>query len=138
VARFPHPRVRQLGAELVGAVRQYARHRGALAGVLLASIAVQALRVLQAWCLGRALGIPTPLAVYFVFIPVILLVMLLPVTVNGLGTGQLAFEALFGRAGVGAHEAFALSILFIALGLVGNLPGGFLYAVGPRPESRRA
>jgi hypothetical protein len=96
------------------------------------------LRVLQAWCLGRALGIPAPLFVYFIAIPVILLVMLLPVTINGLGTGQMAFEALFARVAVGAPEAFALSILFIALGFVGNLPGGFLYAVGPRPESRRA
>lgn len=138
VARVPNARARQLGVALVEAVRRYARHNTALFSVLLTSIAVQVLRVLQAWCLGRALGIPVPLAVYFVFIPAILLVMLLPVTVNGLGTGQMAFEALFARAGVSAPEAFALSILFIALGFVGNLPGGLLYAMGPRPESRRA
>lgn len=138
VARVPNARVRRLGAGLVDAVRRYASHHGALVSVLLTSVAVQALRVLQAWCLGRALGLAVPLSVYFVFIPVILLVMLLPVTINGLGTGQLAFERLFARAGVGAPEAFALSILFIALGFVGNLPGGVLYAVGPQPESRRA
>ena len=132
VARVPHPRARRLGTALVDAVRRYTHHHGTLATVLLSSVTVQVLRVLQAWCLGRALGIPAPLVVYFVAIPVILLVMLLPVTINGLGTGQMAFEALFGRVGVGAPEAFALSILFIALGLVGNLPGGLLYALGPR------
>jgi uncharacterized protein (TIRG00374 family) len=136
--RMPHARLRDAGGRLVAAVRQYARHRGALISVLATSIGVQIIRVLQACCLGSALGLAMPLAVYFVAIPVILLVMLLPVTVNGLGTGQMAFEALFGRAGAVAPEAFALSILFIALGLVGNLPGGFLYAMGPRPESRRA
>ena len=137
IVRVPQARLRQAGGRLVDAVRRYARHRGTLLGVLATSIAVQIIRVLQAWCLGSALGIAAPLAVYFVAIPVILLVMLLPVTINGLGTGQMAFEALFGRAGVPAPEAFALSILFIALGLVGNLPGGFLYAMGSRPGTSR-
>ncbi len=104
----------------------------ALAGVLAASIGVQVLRVLQAWCLGRALGIDAGLAVYFVVIPVVLLIMLLPITINGLGTGQAAFLWTFGAAGVAEPEALALSILFIALGILGNLPGGVLYAVGGR------
>jgi len=137
VARVPNARIRQLGTGLVDAVRRYAGHRDALLAVLLTSIAVQALRVLQAWCLGRALGIGAPLSAYFLLIPVILLVMLLPVTINGLGTGQMAFEALFARAGVAAPEAFALSVLFIALGLVGNLPGGLLYASPTRPSAER-
>ncbi len=137
VARVPDARARRLSAGLVDAVRRYTHHHGALASVLVTSMAVQVLRVLQAWCLGRALGIPAPLFVYFVAIPVILLVMLLPVTVNGLGTGQMAFQALFGRVGVGAPEAFALSMLFIALGIVGNLPGGLLYALGPRRSAEQ-
>jgi len=132
VGRLPYARVRHTGLNLLDAVRRYAHHRNALTTVLLTSIVVQALRVVQAWCLGRSLGLPTPLVLYFVFIPVILLVMLLPITINGLGTGQMAFEALFGSAGIGGAESFALSVLFIALGFVGNLPGGLLYAFGPR------
>ena len=67
---------------------------------------------------------------YFVSIPVILLIMLLPITINGLGTGQAAFLWTFGAAGVSRPEAFALSVLFIALGIVGNLPGALLYLSG--------
>ena len=58
--------------------------------------------------------------------------MLVPVTVNGLGTSQVAFVWFFGQVGVAAPEAFALSVLFVALGIVGNLPGGVLYALGRR------
>ena len=47
--------------------------------------------------------------VYFAFIPLILLVMLLPVTFNGIGTGQAAFVWFFAQAGVPAASAFALS-----------------------------
>jgi hypothetical protein len=53
--------------------------------------------------------------------------MLLPVTINGIGTSQAAFVWFFGQAGVGRPEAFALSVLFVALGIVGNLPGAALY-----------
>ena len=100
--------------------------------MLACSVAVQVLRILQAYYLGRGLGIEAPLATYFAFLPLILLVMLLPVTVNGLGTGQAAFVWFFAQVGVPAAPAFALSVLFVALGIVGNLPGGILYALGPR------
>jgi hypothetical protein len=75
--------------------------------------------------------------VYFAFVPLILLVMLLPITINGLGTSQAAFVWFFARAGVAAPPAFALSVLFVGLGVVGNLPGAVLYLVqGPAPTSR--
>ena len=57
--------------------------------------------------------------------------MLLPISVNGLGTSQVAFVGLFARAGVAHGPAFALSVLYLALGVVGNLPGGFALRSGP-------
>ncbi|MEO5820810.1 MAG: lysylphosphatidylglycerol synthase transmembrane domain-containing protein [Vicinamibacteraceae bacterium] len=125
--RLPWARVHAAGSAVVGAVQRYNAHHGLLTVVTLASIGVQVLRVLQAWCLGLALGIDTPLTTYFAFIPIILLVMLLPVTVNGLGTSQVGFVVCFASAGVGKPQAFALSVLFVALGIVGNLPGGVLW-----------
>jgi uncharacterized protein (TIRG00374 family) len=127
VQRLPWARAHAAGSAVVGAVQRYASHHGLLGAVSLASIGVQVLRVLQAWCLGLGLGIAVPLPTYFAFIPIILLVMLLPVTVNGLGTSQAAFVLFFAAAGVGKPEAFALSVLFVALGIVGNLPGGILW-----------
>jgi uncharacterized protein (TIRG00374 family) len=130
VSRVPWPLVQRVGQRLLDAVRAYRHHHGALANVLLGSLGVQVLRVLQAWLLGLSLGITLPLAAYFVCIPVILLVMLLPITLNGLGTSQAAFVWCFGALDVGRAEAFALSVLFVALGIIGNLPGGVLVATG--------
>jgi uncharacterized protein (TIRG00374 family) len=126
--RLPWQSVHRAGRALIEAVQRYASHHGMLAIVLLASIGVQVLRILQAYFLGLALGITAPLGVYFAFIPIILLIMLLPLTINGIGTSQAAFVALFPHAGVEPAAAFALSVLFVALGIVGNLPGGLLYA----------
>lgn len=128
--RLPGGPVRRLAGKLLDAVREYRFHHGALANVLAGSVGVQVLRVLQAWLLGHGLGITAPLAAYFVCIPLILLVMLLPITVNGLGTSQAAFIWCFGAIGVARADAFALSVLFVALGVVGNLPGGLLYGFG--------
>jgi glycosyltransferase 2 family protein len=118
------------GTNLLRSLRRYAHAPAALASVLTGSLAVQLLRITQAWMLGLALGIPTSFAAYLVYIPVILLVMLLPITINGLGTSQAAFVWLFAASGVSDADAFALSVLFLALGTVGNLPGGILYATG--------
>jgi glycosyltransferase 2 family protein len=130
MAQVPWSGMRRLATRLLDAVREYRHHHGALAGVLAASVGVQVLRVTQAYFLGAALGISSPLSAYFVAIPVILLIMLLPITMNGIGTSQAAFIWCFGAMGVDRPEAFALSVLFVALGIVGNLPGGLLYATG--------
>jgi hypothetical protein len=68
---------------------------------------------------------------YVAFVPLILLIMLLPITVSGIGTSQAGFVWLFGSAGIDPAAAFALSVLFLALGIIGNLPGALLYAIGP-------
>jgi uncharacterized protein (TIRG00374 family) len=130
-------RLHDFAEGLLASIRRYSAHHGQLLSVLLGSIAVQTLRIVQAYFLGSGLGIAAPPTTYFAFVPLILLVMLLPVTFNGIGTSQAAFVWFFGRAGVAAPAAFALSVLFVALGVVGNLPGGLLYAFGDRGETNR-
>jgi len=129
LARWPDS-VSQAGDRLLAAIRRYSAHHRQLVNVLLCSVAVQTLRIFQAYFLGRSLGIEASMSTYFAVLPLILLVMLLPVTISGLGTGQAAFLWFFARFGVLPAPAFALSVLFIGLAVVGNLPGGVLYALG--------
>ena len=111
----------------MSAIQRYADFHLPMTNVLLCSIAVQVLRVLQTYSLGLALGLAVPLDVYVALVPIILLIVLMPITINGIGTTQAAFVWLFGRAGVGEAPAFALSVLFLGIAVVGNLPGGLLY-----------
>jgi hypothetical protein len=129
LARLPRESIRRVPAQILASIRRYALHRGALIHVLAASVAVQVLRVLQAYYLGVAMGLPHSLQVYFAFVPLILLIMLLPITVNGLGTSQAGFVWLFGRVQTPASEAFVLSVLFVGLQIVGNFPGALLVLV---------
>jgi uncharacterized protein (TIRG00374 family) len=138
IERLPFATARDAGHRVLESIRKYAAYPRQLVNVLICSMAVQGLRIVQAYFLGRGLGIDAPLAIYFALIPLILLVMLLPVTFNGIGTSQAAFVWFFAQAGVDAATAFALSVLFVALGIIGNLPGGVLYAFGRRrPDADR-
>ncbi len=133
-ARLPFARLQRTGAGLVDAIQRYAAHHRPLTLVLLSSLGVQVVRILMAYFIGDALHIDAPLRAYFALMPLIVLVMLLPVTMSGIGTSQAAFVWFFGRVGVPGAEAFALSVLFVGLSILGNIPGGILYALGGIPS----
>jgi uncharacterized protein (TIRG00374 family) len=111
-------------ASAVGAFRG----RGmVLAAVVIVSFALQSLRVVLAWLIGLGLGLEVPLSYYFVFMPVGIVLILLPISVGGLGPAQGAIIWMLKPLGVPDSASFAMSTLFILLGYVGNLPGALLY-----------
>ncbi len=112
---------------MTGALGQYRAEPGLLARVLVLSLLVQALRILQAWCLGLGLGIGVPMAYYLVFMPIGLLMLLLPISVSGFGVPQGVIVWLLHPLGVPESQSFALSTLIVLSGLAGNLPGAWLY-----------
>ena len=90
------------------------------------------LRVVQAYLLGQSLGITVPFVYYLVFMPVGLLMFLLPVSVAGFGLPQGVIVWLLTPVGVAEDLSFALSTLMVLTGLAGNLPGAWLYAKSRR------
>jgi uncharacterized protein (TIRG00374 family) len=113
----------------VEALGRYRSRPGTLALVLAMSIGVQVLRVFQAYLLSEAMDLGTGLVYFFCFVPPILIITMLPISVSGLGTTNLAYVALFGQVGMDPDGAFILSVLILALGVIGNLPGGLIYAL---------
>ncbi|HEY7818534.1 MAG TPA: lysylphosphatidylglycerol synthase transmembrane domain-containing protein [Vicinamibacteria bacterium] len=106
--------------------------------VLAISIGVQLLRILQAYLLSEAMGLGTAAVYFLCFIPPILVLTMLPISVGGWGTANLAYVALFSRVGMDPDGAFALSVLILGLGVVGNLPGGLIYALEGFASTREA
>jgi glycosyltransferase 2 family protein len=121
-----------------GAMGDYRRHPGTLLRVLMLSFAVQLLRIAQAFVLGLGLGISVPFGYYLAFMPVGLLLLLLPVSISGFGLPQGAIVWLLRPMHVPEPQAFALSTLIVLSGLAGNLPGAWLYLRGRHPEPRPA
>ena len=59
--------------------------------------------------------------------PIGLIVLMLPVSIAGLGLPQGVIIWLLRPAGVSDPQSFALSTLVVVLGVLGTLPGFFLY-----------
>ena len=97
--------------------------RSFLAGILLSLILI-GMNV----TIGLALGIETSLAYYLVFVPLISLVLLLPITFAGLGTREAAYVFLFTQVGVSTEAALGLSLLYYSFGNIApGLVGGAIY-----------
>jgi glycosyltransferase 2 family protein len=103
---------------LLTAMLEHGASGGTMTVVLAESVGVQLLRITQAYAVGSALGLTASFPVYLALVPLALLVLLLPVSVGGMGTGQAAFMLLFSRVGVPGAEAFTLGTLLLFLGLV--------------------
>ncbi len=121
-------RIAHWATKTVEALARYRERLGTLSLVLVVSIFVQLLRVLQAFLLSESMALGVEAIYFLCFIPPILVVTMLPISVGGWGTANVAYVALFSQVGMDPDGAFVLSVLILALGVVGNLPGGFIYA----------
>jgi hypothetical protein len=84
------------------------------------------------WCLSLAMGGLMSLAAIALFNPLIALVLMIPISIGGLGLNQTAFPFFYGLAGVPADHAVAVSVLMQVIIYLGSLPGGFYWLRGRR------
>ena len=112
---------------LADAFAQYRGHRGTLLFVFALSLGVQLLRIVQAYLLGRGIGIDVELSYYLLFMPPGLVALMLPISIGGFGAPQALIVWMLQPRGVPEAEAFALSTLIVLSGIVANLPGALLF-----------
>jgi len=99
-----------------------------LIGVFALTVGVQAVRILAIWCSGKAVGIDLGPRPYYVMGPLLLLVQLVPFTINGLAVRETFFISFLGQLGVAHDPAFAAGFLFFLVTVLLSLPGGAVLA----------
>ncbi|MBI4537274.1 MAG: flippase-like domain-containing protein [candidate division NC10 bacterium] len=100
---------------LVEAIHRYRSHRRALAQALLLSAVLQALIIVAYYFVGRGLKVGVPLAYFFVFVPLITVVAMLPVSVAGLGVREGGAVYFFALVGVDAATSLSMALVWFAL-----------------------
>jgi hypothetical protein len=90
------------------------------------SVTTQLLRIVVHWCCARALGLPLAFAWILLFIPVVSLIAILPISVGGWGLREGAQKTFFSLPGVmpGLDAAHAISgslALAVSTSLLGML-----------------
>jgi len=122
-------RVRTRIDAAIEAMRSYAGARGLILKALLISLLANGLSIVNLYLYGSAVGAGVSLADVASVAPIILAVGLLPLSINGLGTVELAFVVLLGAMGVPEPIALAIAILRRLVLLSMSLVGGVLYTV---------
>jgi glycosyltransferase 2 family protein len=96
------------------------------------SAVVQASSVLQVGLLGMAIGLDVPWALYGVAAPMVALLTLLPVSLNGMGVREAGMVLFLAPAGVSAGSAMTLAFLWFLLQTAAGSIGAGVYALSPR------
>jgi uncharacterized membrane protein YbhN (UPF0104 family) len=85
--------------------------------------------VLQNYLISRAVSMDLAPAYFFVFVPLLSLTLMLPISIGGLGVREGVAVLLFGQVGVDEALAVAYSLGVWGITRIVGLLGGFLYLV---------
>jgi hypothetical protein len=129
VSRFP--KIQQLPKydkleQLIETINRYPMP--VLQQTLLISLPFTLSLVLVQYFIARALSVDLPLAVFALFVPIISILNLLPLSFNGLGVREGVYQFLFVPIGVTTASAIAMSLAFYFLRFGAGIIGGLMYA----------
>jgi hypothetical protein len=93
-----------------------------------------AIAVLEFYLIARSLSVPASIQYFFLFMPLVILFSMLPVSVGGLGLLEAALVFFFTGVGVSAETSVSIALLHRSMQLVCLLPGGAVYLLGGIPR----
>ncbi len=109
------------------AVQRYRGHGGAVAAALGISLGFQTLLIFLVYLAALALYLPVRLIQFLIFIPMVNVLAMFPISLGGLGLREGGIMYLFGKVGVDPAGALTLSLLWFAIVAVTSLPGGLVF-----------
>jgi len=126
-------RILEKGGRFHQATARLLRERGIWLRVMTWAFLLQGNVIVHYWALGRSLHLGhIGLTDYFFVIPLLLFILSIPISINGLGVRDLTLIQLFAVFGIPAAPAIAFSLLDVLFNLVLGVIGGILYLVRRR------
>lgn len=122
-------RVRQKLLEFRDILLLYREKKGALAQAFFWAFLLQVNVIVHYYLIGKALHLDIPLLDYFVFIPIVLLILVIPVTIGGLGLREGSYVEIFKFYGISSDAAVSFGLIDWAFGFIIGIVGGIIYTV---------
>jgi uncharacterized protein (TIRG00374 family) len=122
--------------ELAARLADFRDQRGLILRLVSLAVVVQVSRIGVHMLVARALGLSIPSAYFFLFVPLLAVIVSLPISLNGIGVREGAGVVLFGLVGVGRAQAFALQFTTYLVAVAVSLLGGLVFLI--RIPHRRA
>lgn len=121
---------------MVEALHRYRGHHRALGQALLLSALLQGLIIVTYYLIGTGLNLGVPMAYFFLYVPLITFVAMLPVSVAGLGVREGGAVYFFARVGVDAAAALSMSLAWFSLTLIVSSLGGLAFLANTHAAKR--
>ncbi len=97
------------------------------------SVAIQATLSIAPFFVLRSMGYQgINLLPFFIYVPIINVISMIPLSLNGLGVRENSYVILFARAGVPGEVAMAMSLLSFFIVFVYSLAGGIFFMIDKR------
>lgn len=120
-------KVKQKILEFRGIVFKYKKKKQQLLKAFFWAFLLQVNVILHYFLIGKALHLNISLLDYFIFIPIVLLILIIPITINGLGLREGSYIEIFKFYGIPANVAFSFSLIDVVFGIILGLVGGIIY-----------
>jgi glycosyltransferase 2 family protein len=116
-------------ARLMDDVHAYRDRPGELMGLLAVGLLVQIMRVMMHFSVARALGLRIPIGAIFTFVPILAAIVMLPISLNGIGVREGAAVLLFRLVGLSGAQSISFQLLTWLLAVAVSLLGGLIFVL---------
>lgn len=122
-------RIRESIKNLHEELHIFRHHKKVILNNLLISLLIQAISPIAFYITALSLGINKDLIYFFIFIPIIAAISLLPISIGGLGVRENITVLFFAKAGIDQNSALAMSLLNFLFIIVYGAIGGIIYVL---------
>ena len=112
------------------------QEKKALRRLVLVSLLFQVVGIYIIYLVGVSLGLSIAMKYYFIYVPVITVITVLPLSIAGIGVREGAFVFFFTRLGAAGEQALSLSLLVFAQWIAMALVGGMVYWLSGLAKAR--
>jgi len=122
-------RIKETVKEMHQEIHLFRNHKKMIIYNLVLSFLIQLVGPVAIYFIGLSLGIKINLTYFFIFIPIIGAITLLPIAIGGLGLREGLFVVYFAKAGVIKQLALVMSLLSFSFVVFYGAIGGLIYVL---------
>jgi len=135
--RIRHKKLIENVIKLHNSILEYKKYPKILWVSFFITLLVQVTRVLTYYFIALAFHINVPIVYFFLFVPIIMLIIMVPISIGGLGVREGTFVAFFTLVGMSVNDAVIISFMNSFLDIMNSLilgGGGYLFYKSPIKE----
>jgi uncharacterized protein (TIRG00374 family) len=118
---------REMIKELHHELHTFRHRKDVIIKNVILSMFIQAVPPLTFYIIAASLGLKVSFGYFFIFLPIIGAITLLPISIGGLGLRDASTIIFFAKVGVAKDMAFAMSLLNFSFILIYGAIGGLIY-----------